>query len=217
MCRFDDARHLAELHEALSQRLSAHHRVHAVSRELELAEALGDWAELAGQTDRAVAAIEANLATPCVRNPRDLLLLGLAHLCLGDEVRAVELERDGQRLAGEGYDTYLSGVRLRLALERGDRGSLERLVDLPVERALVWGPGVFAARLDTFVALGRHDRIAEEAPGLVQPGATVEPFALRALGVARRDDELLARSDELFAKLRLDWHRAQTERLLAGA
>jgi class 3 adenylate cyclase len=216
VCRFDEARRLANLHNGLAQRLSAHHRVHSVSLELELADALGDWPGLAAQTDRAVAAIDANLATPCVRNPRDLLLLGLAHLCLGDESRASELERDGLRLAGEGYDTYLSGARLRIALERGDRATAESLVELPVERALVWGPGIFAARLDAFIALGRHDRIEAEAPDLVQSGTTVEPFALRALGVARRDDELLSRADEIFALLGLGWHRAQTERLLAG-
>ena len=216
VCRFDEAWRLAELHGSLSQRLSAHHRVHSVSLELELADALGDWQALAAQTDRAWAAISANLATPCVRNPRDLLLCGLAHLCLGDESRATELERDGLRLAGEGYETYLSGARLRIAIERGDRDAAEALIDLPVERALVWGPGIFATRLDAFVALGRHDLIERDAPELVQPGTTVEPFALRALGVARRDDELLARADELFAALGLEWHRAQTERLTAG-
>jgi class 3 adenylate cyclase len=216
VCRFDEARHLADLHASLSQRLSAHHRVHSVSLELELADALGDWQSLAAQTDRAWAAIAANLATPCVRNPRDLLLLSLAHLCLGDESRATELELDGLRLAGEGYETYLSGARLRIALERGDRAAAASLVELPVERALVWGPGTFAARLDAFVALGRHDLTEREAPELVQPGTTVEPFALRALGVARRDDELLVRADERFAALGFEWHRAQTERLVAG-
>jgi class 3 adenylate cyclase len=216
VCRFDEARRLAELHGRLAQRLSAHHRVHSVSLELELAEGLADWAALAATTDRALAAIEANLATPCVRNPRDYLLCGLAHLCLGDESRAAELERDGLRLAGEGYETYLSGPRLRIAMQRGDRRSIESLVQLPVERALVWGPGVFAARLDAFIALGLRDRIEAEASELVQPGTTVEPFALRALGVARGDDELLARADERFAELGLEWHRAQTERLVAG-
>jgi len=216
VCRFDEARRLAELHGSLSQRLSPHHRVHSVSLELELADALGDWQALASQTDRAWAAITANLATPCVRNPRDLLLLGLAHLCLGDESRATELELDGLRLAGEGYETYLSGARLRIALERGDRIAAESLIELPVERALVWGPGIFAARLDGFIALGRHDLIEREAPELAQEGTTVEPFALRALGVARSDDELLARADERFAALGLVWHRAQTERLLDG-
>jgi hypothetical protein len=216
VCRFDDARRLAELHTAVSERLSAHHRVHSVSLGLELAEALGDWAQLASQTDRALVAIEANLATPCVRNPRDLLLCSLAHLCLGDEARSRELERDGMRLAGEGYETYLSGPRLRIALERGDRSSLESLVDLPVERALVWGPGIFAARLDALVVLGRHDRIEAEAAPLVQPGTTVEPFALRALGLARGDDELLAGAAERFAALGLDWHAGQLERLRGG-
>jgi class 3 adenylate cyclase/tetratricopeptide (TPR) repeat protein len=216
VCRFDESRRLAELHGSLSQRLSAHHRVHSVSLELELADALGDWQALAAQTDRTWAAIAANLATPCVRNPRDLLLCSLAHLCLGDESRATELELDGLRLAGEGYETYLSGARLRIALERGDRTAAESLVELPVERALVWGAGIFAARLDAFIALGRHDSIEREAPELVQPGTTVEPFALRALGVARRDDALLARADERFAALGLVWHRAQSERLLAG-
>jgi class 3 adenylate cyclase len=216
VCRFDEARRLAEFHAGLAQRLSAHHRVHSVSLELELADVLGDWQALAAQTDRAWNAIAANLATPCVRNPRDLLLCSLAHLCLGDESRATELELDGLRLAGEGYETYLSGVRLRIALERGDRPAAESLVALPVERALVWGPGIFAARLDAFVALGRHVWIEREGPELAQSGTTVEPFALRALGVARSDDELLARADERFAALGLEWHRAQTERLLAG-
>jgi len=69
-----------------------------------------------------------------------------------------------------------------------------------------------------------RDRIELEAPELAQAGTTAEPFALRALGYARRDDELLVpadeelvvRGDELFASLGLGWHRAQTERLLAG-
>jgi class 3 adenylate cyclase len=216
VCRFDEARRLAELHGGLSQRLSAHHRVHSVSLDLELAEALGDWTGLAAQTARALAAIEANLATPCVRNPRDLLLCSLAHLCLGDESRADELERDGLRLAGQGYETYLNGAKIRIAMQRDDRRATESLVALPVERALVWGPGIFAARLDAFVALGSHARIEAEAPELAQKGTTVEPFALRALGVARNDDELLVRADQLFAELGLAWHRSQTERLLAG-
>jgi hypothetical protein len=44
----------------------------------------------------------------------------------------------------------------------------------------------------------------------------IEPFALRALGIVRRDDDLLRQADERFAELGLDWHAAQTERLLAG-
>jgi hypothetical protein len=196
--------------------LSAHHQLHAVSLPLEIADALGDWERLAAETERVVDAVEANLATPCVRNPRGLLLVGLAHLTLGEETRAAELERGAERIAGHGYDTYLSGPRLRIALERGDRASLEALAELPLERSFVWGPGVVSARLDALVALARHDSIDQEAPSLLQPGTLLEPFALRALGAARGDDELLGRADVLFADLGLEWHRAQTERLLAG-
>ena len=213
---FGESKRLADLHWELARRLSAHHRVHAVSLRLELADALGDWATLAAETTQVWNLVAANLTTPCVRNPRDLLLCGLAHLCLGDDGRAAELERDASRLAGEGWESYLSGPRLRIALERGDRSAAAALVDLPVERAFVFGPGVFSARLDAALALGLHDLIEREAPALVQAGTMVEPFALRALSAARGDDELLASADERFHALGLEWHRSQTERLLAG-
>jgi hypothetical protein len=73
-----------------------------------------------------------------------------------------------------------------------------------------------AARLDAITAFGHRELAEREAPILVQKGTVLEPFALRALGAARRDDELLARADERFGALGLDWHRAQTERLLGG-
>ncbi|HET9509352.1 MAG TPA: hypothetical protein VFO81_15520, partial [Gaiellaceae bacterium] len=154
--------------------------------------------------------------TPCVRNPRGLLLCAVAHLCEGDEARARELERDADRIGGVGYDSYLSGPRLRLALERGDRAAADRLLDLPVERGFVWGAGAMAARIDALVGFGRLERIEEEVRAFLDEGLVLEPFALRALGAARRDDELLARADERFAALGLEWHRAQTERLLGS-
>jgi class 3 adenylate cyclase len=214
--RVGEARRLAEAHEELARRLSPHHRVHAVSLPLEIADALGDWEAVTADTDRVREAVAENLATPCVRNPRGLLLLALAHLCLGDDDRAAELERDAETIAGSGYDTYLSGPRARIALQRGDRAAAEALADLPLERAFVWGPAVFATRLDVLAALRRRESIEREAPALLQPGTLMEPFALRALGAARGDDDLLARADALFADLGLAWHRAQTERLLAG-
>lgn len=214
--RAGEARRLAELHLGLARRLSPHHRVHSISLELELADAFGDWASLAEATDRMTDAVAENLATPCVRNPRGLLLCALAHLCLGDEARAAALDREGNRIAGEGYDSYLSAPRIRMALERGDRDSVEALVRLPLERTFVWGPAVFTARIDGLVALGEREWIEREAAALAEAGTLVEPFALRALGAARGDDELLARADERFTMLGLDWHRSQTERLLAG-
>ena len=214
--RVGEARRLTGLHRDLSRRLSHHHQLHAVSLSLEISDGLGDWEALAAGSGDILDAVARNLATPCARNSRGLLLLAFSHLSLGDETRAIELEQEAGRIAGQGYETYLSGPRIRIALARGDRASAEALVALPLERSFVWGPAVFATRLDVLVALGRHDWIEREAPSLLQQGTLLEPFALRALGAVRRDDELLTQADERFAELGLDWHAAQTERLLAG-
>jgi hypothetical protein len=141
--RFDEARRLAALHADLARRLSPHHWVHAVSLELELADALGDWASLAAATNRVANAVAANLATPCVRNPRGLLLCAVAHLCEGDEARAVELEREANRIGAVGYESYLSGPRLRLAI--GVAIACCRRVARSPSAEFVWGAGAMAA------------------------------------------------------------------------
>lgn len=214
--RFEEAERLVGLHAQVSRRLSPHHRLHSVSLELELADIRGDWEHVVESTDRVAQAVDANLATPCVRNPRGMLLCAVAHACEGDETRAAELERDADRIGGIGYESYLSGPRLRLALQRGDRDAADSLLELHVERGFVWGAGAMAARIDALLAFGRRDLVELELPVFLQPGIVLEPFALRALGATRRDDDLLARADELFTGLGLEWHRAQTERLLAG-
>ncbi len=213
---FARARDLTMLHEDLARRLSVHHRVHTVSLELELADAIGDWTTLASTTGRVWDLVSANLDTPCVRNPRDLLLCAAAHCALGDEARAAELERDARRIAGEGFESYFSGPMLRIALGRGDRAAAEALIDVPIERTNVWGVGALAARIDVLLALRRSELVESEASVLLVDASILEPFALRALGATRGDDDLLARADERFVALGLDWHRSQTERLLAG-
>jgi hypothetical protein len=70
-----------------------------------------------------------------------------------------------------------------------------------------------AARLDAFVALGDRCRIEEEAPALLRPNSYLEPFALRALGVARQDAELLGQALARFDAMGLDWHAGQTRAL----
>ncbi len=214
--RFDEARRLIGLHGDLARRLSPHHRVHTVSLELELADVLGDWATLASETGRVWDLVSENLATPCVRNPRDLLLCGVAHLFLGDEERAAELERDARRVAGEGFESYLAGPMLRMAVARADRLATEELAEIPIERTNVWGVGAVAAHLDALVALRRRELIEDEVTVLLGEPSILQPFALRALGAARHDDELLARADERFVAFGLEWHRAQTETLLSG-
>jgi hypothetical protein len=215
--RLDDARRLAGQHQELSSRLSTHHRVHGLAVESEIEDAAGNWEAIVARTPVVSDAVEANLATPCIRNARSLLLCAVAYLALGEEDRAREVERRANQLEGKGFELSLAPPRIRLALLRGDRTKVQRLVDMDVRlRERVFGPGVLAALLDGLAALRDRDRIEDEAPSLARSGLLLEPFALRALGVARDDDDLLARADERFAALGLDWHAAQTERLLAG-
>jgi hypothetical protein len=214
--RFDEARQLAAEHWEIARRLSAHHRVHAASLRLEIDDALGDWNALAAETTLVFDLVAQNLATPCVRNARDLLLGALAHVCLGDESRARELEVEAAAIEGEGHERELATPRLRIALVRGDTEAARALVRLPPMRSFVWGSTVFATLLDALTALREYERIEREAPSLMHPGTSIEPFAVRALGAARQDDELLAQADAGFRDLGLEWHRAQTERLLEG-
>ncbi len=214
--RFDDARRFAELHWGIARRLSAHHRVHSISLVAEIADTTGSWDLLVAETGRIVEAVTANLTTPCVRNSRDFFLCALAHLASGDDSRADELEREARAISGEGHERELTPPQLRLALLRGDAERVRELVEPEVQRPFVWGTTVYATRLDALVALRAADTIEREAPLLAVAGSALEPFALRALGVARGDDDLLARADELFAALGLEWHRAQTERLVTG-
>ena len=43
------------------------------------------------------------------------------------------------------------------------------------------------------------------------------PFALRALGFARGDERLIEQATERFEAMGLDWHAAETRKLLAPA
>ena len=72
-----------------------------------------------------------------------------------------------------------------------------------------------AALLDSLVALGDTARIESEAQAWLLPGTYVEPFALRALGVARKDPQLLAQAAARFAAMDLQWHAAETQKLLS--
>jgi hypothetical protein len=62
-------------------------------------------------------------------------------------------------------------------------------------------------------ALGNRAWVEARAPVFLRPKIYLEPFALRALGIVRGDDELIERADERFAALGLEWHRTQTEAL----
>ena len=50
------------------------------------------------------------------------------------------------------------------------------------------------------------------APKWLRPGAYAEPFALRALGVARGDAELLEEASRRFQTIGLGWRVKETRR-----
>jgi class 3 adenylate cyclase/tetratricopeptide (TPR) repeat protein len=214
----DEARGLAIAHEAVVEPLTDHHRVHGVAVRLEVDETRGDWEhalELAAETE---ARVEANLATPCVRNARSLLVLALAAAYLGDETTARRYERRAAELTPEGYDYMLAGPRTRLVLLRGELGDVDALVwpaDLAAGQTWFVLQSV-AARLDALAAAREREKLEHEAVPLLQlEHSYLTPFALRALGVVRGDQTLLERAHAVFESLGLAWHAEETKRLEA--
>jgi len=213
--RLDEAREQAVLHERAGESLSPHHRVHSFALLCEIEDAAGGWDALAARSDDIVAAVEGNLETPCTRNARSLLIAAVALVATGNEGRA--LEARALELAQRGWSAGgLASPGIRLGLLRGDRDEVERWLALDVFRMHVYGPGVMTSRLDALAALRDRAQVEEVAPSFIEHRLFLEPFALRALGIVRGDDALLARADELFAERGLDWHRSETERLQVG-
>jgi class 3 adenylate cyclase len=215
--RFREARRLGNVNDQLTSTLTPHHRVHGVAILGEVEELLGNWERIRELQERTEEAAAANLATPCVRNARSLLVCALASACLGDDEGSRRLEETAQEHWMEGYGPLLSTPRIKMALVRGDLALVEQLLDEP-EPTRGWYKGWLSlvtrvARLDGLAVIGAADRVEEEAVPVLRPGKYPEPFALRALGIVREDESLLKRADERFRALRLDWHADQTESL----
>src|SRR5262249_39464195 len=169
----------------------------------EIQELVGDFAAIRSSTAEIEEAVAANLATPCRRNPRNLLVCAVAHVEAGDEDEAARLERAADECGMEDSGSGLTGARLRLALLRGDLDVVERLLAARSRYGFFFGPAAIAARLDGLAALRDGERIEEEALPLLRPGTYVEPFALRALAIAREDETLVQQALARFAGLRL--------------
>jgi tetratricopeptide (TPR) repeat protein len=215
--RFEEARGLARKQARVVEPLTPHHRLHGVSVQLEVEETSGGWDAILALAERTERAVEANLATPCIRNARSLLVTALAAAEQGDDGRARELEERASEVETAGYDLVLSAPRVRLALLRGELDDLGVLPP-PIREygAQTWfALAAISARLDALAELGDRERLEDEAPELAKPGTYLEPFALRALGRVQRDAELIGRAAELFDAMGLDWHAAQTRAYLA--
>ena len=216
--RFREARRLAVAHDAITTSLTPHHRLHGVAIKIEVEELLGRWDVVRQLRERTEAAVAENLETPCVRNPRVLLVSAVASELNGDPAGARALEEQALEMWMEGYGMTLDVPRLRLALARQDLDEAERLLALQ-DTSHGWHRGWFifgnvAARLDALAALGRRDEVEEEAPDHARRASYLRPFALRALGRVRGDSDLLRDALTDFEALGLDWHAAETRAYL---
>ena len=215
--RFDDARRVASLHDEVASGLTPHHRLHAVAVLLEVEQLAGDWQRIRELTPRAEQA-EASNTTRCLHNRLALLVCALASAYLGDDDEARRLEL---RSEASGVDHYgRTESLIWLALHRRELADVERLLEelerpkRSLIRSRKFAP--VAARLDALAALGRKETLEHDAPPLLRPGTYLEPFALRALGVVRRDPTLVEQAERCFDATALAWHAAQTRLMLAA-
>jgi tetratricopeptide (TPR) repeat protein len=209
--RFREGRRLVGRFDEVNTRLTDHHRVHGVAVRTELEELAGEWESVLGLQERIEVLVERNLATPCIRNPRSLLVAALANVHAGNEPEARRLEERAAEIWMEGFGLALDAPRLRLALVRGDLALVEALlVESPRRIQTIFKQANSSARLDALTALGDRKRLEEDAPQFLRPNTYLEPFALRALGVVREDEALIRQALERFEAMGLAWHAAQT-------
>jgi len=209
--RFQEARRISQAHDEVTGNLTPHHRMHAASLLIDVEQTTGRWGAARDLTPRVESAVAANISTPCASNVRTLLACALANVHLGNDGEARRLERSAEDLGMEGYS--FDDLYVEIAVARRDLDALER-------RLIEWnpeGPGDVEgsiARLNALVALERRSEIQEEASAMVKPGTYLEPFALRALGYARGDVELIQQAIESFDAMGLEWHSANTRALM---
>jgi class 3 adenylate cyclase len=195
--------------------LTPHHRLHAAGWQILLASVTGRWDEVRRHAAEAERVVDANLAaaTPCVANVSTLLNCAVAATLTGDEEEARRLEAKAYELGMEGgrwYQGWFEPPQIRLALARHELGKVAELA--PHEFDWEWEP--VSTFLDALAALADRERIEAEAPKWLQAGTFAEPFALRALGIARGDRALLQQALERFGAMDLTWHAEQTRHLL---
>jgi class 3 adenylate cyclase/tetratricopeptide (TPR) repeat protein len=213
--RFGEARRLARLFDEVTSGLTAHHRMHGVAVLVEVETMLGRWEAIRNLQERAEQAAGANLATPCIRNATAPLLCAIANAYLGNDPEARRLE---ERAEAFGYENWrmLDLPRVRLALIRGELDRVEELLARDVEGEDWFGLISATIRLDALAALRDRDEVEAEVPAFLKRNPYMEPFALRALGVVREDEALIEQALSHFEALKLDWHAAETRKLLVA-
>ena len=217
--RFREARRLAVAHNEIVASLTPHHRLHGVAIKIEVEELLGRWDVVRDLRERTEAAVAENLETPCVRNPRVLLVSAVASELDGDSTaaRALEDRALGDVDGGIRHDARhpppspcpgpersrrvgaaSSGCRTRRTVGTAGGSCSE-----------TWRRASMRLQLSGGEKTSRRKR-----RGHARRRSYLRPFALRALGRVRGDSDLVRDALADFQSLGLDWHAAETKTYL---
>ena len=199
----------ATLNVELARGLTPHHRLHGAGMQMLTATLSGRWNDIAAFAGEMERAVDDN-DTPCPQNVSTLLHCALASVLHGNESEARRLEEKAEAIGLHWSRYWIDPPRIRLALARGHVDSLPPLLE-GMEPGTIEPPSAY---LDALVALREYDRIEAEAPAWLRAGTYAEPFALRALGVARKDRTLIRQALASFETLGMPWHAEQTKLLI---
>jgi hypothetical protein len=191
--------------------------VHAIGLDVVLEAVLGQWEALGNLAVRAEKASAGNEGFPCQFNWRTLLICALGLAQLGDEFEGRRLEELGRATALVAGPPELEPALLRLALLRADEEEARRILEVLPARGGPFDVDGAAARLDALLLLGETGQLQEEAVPFLDEQGYTRPFALRALGIARRDTSLVDEATARFDAMGLAWRAAETRDLAGGA
>jgi class 3 adenylate cyclase/tetratricopeptide (TPR) repeat protein len=212
--RTTEARPVVDRMETVSAGLTPHHRVHGLGMRFRLEYAIGDWPAIRSLVPRMEDAVEANRATPCPFNVLLGMMAAVAALHGDDADEAFRLEAKAESFGMVGYGRLKFSRALALGRLRQDRDEVQRLVDSVQAGWLSGGTWPeWTALFDALVFLGDWERIEAEAPAWIRPDTYVAPFAVRALGIARRDEALVSDAVARFEAMGLEWHAEETRRM----
>ena len=216
--RIREARDLARKLEEVSAELTPHHRLHAVGYALLIDVVEGRWDTVRALAQPTEQAVVANEATPCVLNAWSLVACATA-LCTRPKTRRsrggsskAPLECRSRRASSRcGPGQPRLGARESRHGRRAPAGRSS-----PSRRPAILGR-LSGAR--TSRRPGRPPRSGANragSPCSLGPGTYFEPFALRALGIVRRDSGLIEQALSRFEAMELGWHAERTSGLLAA-
>jgi hypothetical protein len=124
--------------------------------------------------------------------------------------------RRGSRSCSERGTTSSRSPITRAIVRTNDLGRAEELLARSAgDRGWFWGwisLSTLVTRLDALAAIRDRAAVEAEATELLRPNTYIEPFALRALGTVRDDEELIERARARFAAFGLTWHAERTAR-----